>query len=73
MEIYFWLDLHIFTATHPEWFVADGIHPNALGADRMAERIADLMRIVCFAVSTRCHAIVFFEDAAKMRTYRETA
>lgn len=34
------IDIHSFTADHPEWFCSDGIHPNAVGAGKMAEYIA---------------------------------
>ena len=33
------LDLYSFTEGHPEWFVKDGIHPNAAGASHIARLI----------------------------------
>ena len=34
------IDLFSFTKNHPEWFVKDGIHPNAAGAGKIAELLA---------------------------------
>lgn len=35
------IDVHSLTEAHPEWFEADGIHPNADGAKAIAELVAD--------------------------------
>lgn len=35
------LDMYALTADHPEWFQADGVHPNAAGAAAIAQYIAD--------------------------------
>lgn len=37
------VDLHSFTAEHPEWFEKDGIHPNNDGAAAIAEEIAEIL------------------------------
>ena len=37
------IDLAEATSGHREWFCADGIHPNALGAERMAEMICGII------------------------------
>lgn len=37
------VDLHNFTAEHPEWFEKDGIHPNNDGAAAIAEEIAEIL------------------------------
>ena len=34
------LDLYTFTVDYPEWFVADGIHPNAQGAEQIAQLLS---------------------------------
>ena len=34
------IDIHSLTEAHPEWFEADGIHPNADGAKAIAEAVA---------------------------------
>lgn len=39
------IDLHSFTADYPEWFCQDGIHPNALGAGKIAKYIAEIINI----------------------------
>lgn len=33
------IDMFAFTEGHPEWFLDDGIHPNAVGAEKIAERV----------------------------------
>lgn len=38
------IDIHSLTEAHPEWFEADGIHPNADGAKAIAEAVADAMK-----------------------------
>lgn len=35
------LDMYALTADHPEWFLDDGVHPNAAGAAAMAQYIAE--------------------------------
>lgn len=37
------IDLHTFTADHPDWF-ADGLHPNGIGHQYIAEYIYDQIR-----------------------------
>ena len=34
------IDMYAFTKDHPEWFVKDGIHPNAEGATNFAEYLS---------------------------------
>ncbi|MBQ8519765.1 MAG: hypothetical protein IJ455_09230 [Agathobacter sp.] len=38
------IDVHSLTEAHPEWFEADGIHPNNDGAKAIAEMVAEAMR-----------------------------
>lgn len=38
------IDIHSLTEAHPEWFEADGIHPNADGAKGIAEAVAEAIR-----------------------------
>ena len=38
------IDIHALTEAHPEWFEADGIHPNADGAKAIAEAVAEAIR-----------------------------
>ncbi|MBQ6843464.1 MAG: hypothetical protein IJO60_02385 [Agathobacter sp.] len=38
------IDIHSLTEAHPEWFEADGIHPNAEGAKAIAEAVADAIK-----------------------------
>ncbi len=38
------IDIHGLTEAHPEWFEADGIHPNTDGAKAIAEAVADAIR-----------------------------
>lgn len=38
------IDIHGLTEAHPEWFEADGIHPNADGAKAMAEAVAEAIQ-----------------------------
>lgn len=38
------IDIHSLTETHPEWFEADGIHPNADGAKAIAEAVAEVIK-----------------------------
>lgn len=38
------IDIHALTEAHPEWFEADGIHPNADGAKAIAEAVADAIQ-----------------------------
>lgn len=38
------IDIHSLTESHPEWFEADGIHPNADGARAIAEAVADMIQ-----------------------------
>ena len=40
------IDVHSLTEAHPEWFEADGIHPNADGAKAMAEKKKDYEEIL---------------------------
>ena len=37
------IDIHSLTEAHPEWFEADGIHPNNDGAKAIAESIANVI------------------------------
>jgi lysophospholipase L1-like esterase len=37
------IDIHTLTEAHPEWFEADGIHPNNDGAKAIAESIANVI------------------------------
>lgn len=41
MEI---IDFHSLSEAHPEWFEADGIHPNNDGAKAIAEAVADAIK-----------------------------
>ena len=34
------IDIHSLSESHPEWFEADGIHPNNDGAKAIAEMVA---------------------------------
>lgn len=38
------IDIHSLTEAHPEWFEADGIHPNKDGARAIAEAVADAIQ-----------------------------
>ena len=38
------IDIHTLTEAHPEWFEADGIHPNADGAKAIAEAVAEAIQ-----------------------------
>ncbi len=38
------IDIHTLTEAHPEWFEADGIHPNADGAKSIAEAVAEAIQ-----------------------------
>ena len=38
------VDIHSLTEAHPEWFEADGIHPNADGAKAIAETIGEAIQ-----------------------------
>lgn len=38
------VDIHALTAQHPEWFEADGVHPNNEGAAAIAEAICDVLK-----------------------------
>ena len=38
------IDIHTLTEAHPEWFEADGIHPNNDGAKAIAEAVAEAIR-----------------------------
>lgn len=38
------VDIHSLTEAHPEWFEADGIHPNNDGAKAIAEAVADAIK-----------------------------
>lgn len=38
------IDIHTLTEAHPEWFEADGIHPNKDGAKAMAEAVAEAIQ-----------------------------
>ena len=33
------VDIFALTEKHPDWFVDDGIHPNAIGAQKLAEAV----------------------------------
>lgn len=37
------IDIHSLTEAHPEWFEADGIHPNNDGAKAIAEAVAEVI------------------------------
>lgn len=37
------LDIHAFTAEHPEWFSKDGVHPSNEGAAAIAREVYDLL------------------------------
>lgn len=39
------LDMYALTAEHREWFLADGVHPNAAGAAAMAQYIAGYIKV----------------------------
>lgn len=39
------IDMHTFTAAHPEWFRHDGVHPDAEGAKAIAERVYDHVKM----------------------------
>ena len=34
------VDIHALTASHPEWYAKDGVHPNNDGAAAIAEEIS---------------------------------
>lgn len=38
------IDIHSLTEAHPEWFEADGIHPNKDGAKAIAEAVAEVIK-----------------------------
>ena len=38
------IDIHSLTEAHPEWFEADGIHPNNDGAKAIAEAVAEAIQ-----------------------------
>ncbi len=38
------IDIHSLTEAHPEWFEADGIHPNADGAKAIAEAVVEAIQ-----------------------------
>jgi len=38
------VDIHALTTAHPEWFEADGIHPNNDGARAIAEAVAEAIQ-----------------------------
>lgn len=38
------IDIHSLTEAHPEWFEADGIHPNKDGAKAIAEAVAEAIQ-----------------------------
>ena len=38
------VDVHALTEQHPEWFEADGVHPNNDGAKAIAEVVADIIK-----------------------------
>lgn len=38
------IDIHSLTEAHPEWFEADGIHPNNDGAEAIAEMVANAIK-----------------------------
>ena len=38
------IDIHTLTESHPEWFKADGIHPNKDGAKAIAETVAEVIK-----------------------------
>lgn len=37
------LDIHAFTAEHPEWFAKDGVHPSNEGAAAIAQEVAAVL------------------------------
>ena len=37
------LDVHAFTAGHPEWFEQDGVHPSKAGAAAIARKVANVL------------------------------
>lgn len=44
LEILDIVDIHALTEAHPEWFEADGIHPNNDGAKAIAEAVAEAIQ-----------------------------
>lgn len=38
------IGIHTLTEAHPEWFEADGIHPNNAGAAAIAEKVAEVIK-----------------------------
>ena len=38
------IDIHSLTTAHPEWFAADGVHPNTEGAKTIAETVANTIK-----------------------------
>lgn len=38
------VDMYEFTENHEEWFLPDGIHPNAVGAEQMAGHLFKIIR-----------------------------
>lgn len=41
---YTMVDIHALTGEHPEWFAADGVHPNNEGAATIAQTISDALK-----------------------------
>ena len=37
------IDIHAFTAAHPEWFAKDGVHPSNEGAAAMAQEVYSVL------------------------------
>lgn len=37
------IDMHAFTAAHPEWFAKDGVHPSNEGAAAMAQEVYSVL------------------------------
>ena len=37
------LDIHAFTAAHPEWFAKDGVHPSNEGAAAIAQEVCSVL------------------------------
>lgn len=39
------VDIFALTEKHPDWFVDDGIHPNAIGAQKLAEAVWEAIQL----------------------------
>ena len=38
------VDIHEVTAKHPEFFLQDGVHPNELGAEAIAQTVYESLK-----------------------------